>query len=116
MKCRLHVCVDLVPHEEHVPTFVSTGTDGEAADRKLRTRVTLKCPVLGCSVVDVLYDPERKTPTLCRICRRVSVAGSDSMCPKCRSKYNAEHARPKRKHVSRASADPYRPRLQVGPS
>jgi hypothetical protein len=115
MKCRLHVCVELVPHEEHVPTFVSTGTDGEAADRKLRTRVTLKCPVLGCSVVDVLYDPEKKDPLKCRICKRVSVMIRGALRYSCGPKYRARHPKQKRHHVSRGTADGHGPRLSVGP-
>jgi hypothetical protein len=116
MKCRLHVSIELVPRKEHVPLFVSTGTDGEGGDRKLRERVVYHCPISGCPVVDVDYDPEVKTPTLCRLCRKVALTGTCSLCPECGK--SAAHPEQKRKRIDyRAPSDGLkRIRLSQGPA
>jgi hypothetical protein len=115
MHCRLHVSVELVPHKEHVPMFVATNEESHhSKTRSERERIILRCPVLGCTVVDVLYEPNRTDPTLCRICHKKSVVGT-SLCGRCGRKYRASLPTPKRQHVSRASADPYRARLSRGP-
>jgi hypothetical protein len=118
MRCSLHVGTELVRRKEHVPTFVSTGTDGEGGDRRTRERDTFRCPVPGCIIVAVDYDPQLKTPLLCRMCRKTTLLGTSSLCPECGRKYRAAHPEQKRKRIDyRAPSDGLkRIRLSQGPA
>lgn len=68
--CKFHVGVELVPQQEHVPTFVSLSSESEVAvAHKDRRRTVLHCLVLNCPVVAIDYDADRTDPILCRICK-----------------------------------------------
>ena len=112
MHCKFHVSVELVPKSEHVPSFVNTGSD-EGVDRRVRERVVFHCPVSGCPIVAVDYDPDKQTPKLCRICRKKTAATTSSMCAECGRTYRATLPEPKRKRSWVRTADPHTPRLPV---
>jgi hypothetical protein len=114
MKCRFHICVEMVSKKEHVPSFVNTGSD-EGVDRRMRQRVSYYCPVPGCKVVAIDFDPDKTTPVYCRICHEAPVLGYSSMCGPCGKKYRAKLPPSKRKRVDYRvySADKHSPRLPV---
>jgi hypothetical protein len=113
LHCKYHVGVALVALTEHTPTFVTTGNDTEV-ERKDRRRIILHCPVPKCPVVAIQHDPDKIDPFVCRICKKATVVGT-SLCIECGREYRKTLLDYKRKRQGASTADPRRPRLQVGP-
>jgi hypothetical protein len=92
VKCLFHVGMEMLPMKAAQPKFAAT--TGEKPDDE---RIVYRCPL--CTFVAMVYDPERKNPSLCRLCRKVSVL-SGHLCTNCSRKYRMLHPRKRTVYVS----------------